>query len=304
MCIRDRLNMALRGLTNGGAPPAAVMSADAYGSCADYSRIEAICRHYGVPLIEDASASLGATHNDRPAGSFGVLAVLNFDNERLVTGGGGGALVGPRHIVERARSLADQGRRPSRPSTYDEVGYSYALSNLLAAVASAQLSRLDQIVERTRAINARYASIIALVPGVSLVDIDRDGHGNGWLSVAHIDRGVHPTPGEIGRRMAEHGIETRPAMKPLHRQKHLSECRRVGGVASEMHFSSGLVLPSGASMTNFDQERVISSLLAALRPSPDPLSQVSVIDLNTELDIRSAQPRQRRDSRLPTQRAA
>ena len=302
------LRMALRGLANGERRPAAVLIVDAYGSCADYLRIETICNYYRIPIIEDASASLGATHAGRPAGSFGALAAVSFDNDRLVTGGGGGALIGSRHMIERARYLANQAQRPTLHFAGDDLGYSYQLSNLLAAVASAQLNRLGQIVERTRSLNARYASIMSMIPGVSLLDIDNDGFGNGWLSVACIDQDKHPTPQAIATRMAVDGIEVRPAHKPLHLRGALAEEVRVGGAAAEYHCATALSLPSGASMTDFDQERVISSLLRALRPSPDPLSAVidlkPEINLDPEIDVRSAQPQQHRESQPPTQRAA
>lgn len=299
----ELLDMALRGLANSNHPPAAVMTVDLYGSCADYSRIEAICAHYRVPILEDAAEAIGASHAGRPAGSFGALAAISFNGNKLVTSGGGGALVGPPHLIERARHLAGQARESALHFEHHEIGYAYRLSNLLAAVAAAQLDRLGAISGRTRAINARYREVFSMFPGVSLIDIDRDGHGNGWLTVVEVDQAKHPTPTQICQMMAVDNIEARPAWKPMHLQKVYADSVMVGGAASEHHFRSGICLPSGSAMTSADQERVISSFLSALTP-PRPPMAASVIDLNPGLDVRTEQPQQHLDSPAPNPRAA
>lgn len=296
------LEATIRGLVNGGNPPAAVMTVDLYGSCADYGRIGPICARYGVPIVEDAAESIGATHAGRPAGSFGTLAAFSFNGNKLVTSGGGGALVGPRHMIERARKLAGQGRESALHFEHREIGYAYRLSNLLAAVASAQIDRVGEMMGRTREINHRYREVVDMIPGASLLDIDRDGHGNGWLSVLLLDQDRHRTPAEICQAMAADNIEARPAWKPMHLQELYQDSVIIGGDASEGHFASGLCLPSGSSITADDQERVIASLLAALTQPSDPSS--AVIDLNPELDVRSEQPQQHLENPVASQRAA
>ena len=186
---------------------------------------------------------------------------------------------------------------------HHEVGYAYRLSNLLAAVATAQLDRLGAISERTRAINARYRAIFDMLPGVSLIDIDRDGRGNGWLTVVELDQSRHPTPTQICQMMAVDNIEARPAWKPMHLQKAHEGAVMIGGAASEHHFRSGVCLPSGSAMTSADQERVISSFLSALAPTRPPIAG-RVIDLNPGLDVRTEQPQPRLDSPAPNPRAA
>ncbi len=297
------LDIALRGLVNAGTAPAAVMTVDLYGSCADYSRIEEICSQYRVPILEDAAESIGATHAGRPAGSFGAVAAISFNGNKLVTSGGGGALVGPRHVIARARHLAGQARESALHFEHHEVGYAYRLSNLLAAVATAQLDRLGEMMSRTRAINLRYRDVLSMIPGVAVLDIDRDGRGNGWLTVVQIDQNRHPLPGAICEQMAEDNIEARPAWKPMHLQVAYENHVMIGGAASEQHFANGLCLPSGSSMTNADQERVIGSFLAALTRPPETQS-AAIIDLDPEVDVRSEQPQQHLDSRAATQRAA
>ena len=90
----DQLERAIRNLDAVGYRPAAVMTVDLYGACANYREIERTCRQFDIPIIEDAAEAIGATHLGRPAGSFGTLAAFSFNGNKLVTTGGGGALVG------------------------------------------------------------------------------------------------------------------------------------------------------------------------------------------------------------------
>ncbi len=282
------LETAVRGLVNSHQRPAAVITVDLYGSCANYTAIEAICAQYGVPIIEDAAEAIGASHAGRPAGSFGAISAFSFNGNKMVTAGGGGALVGPKHLIEQARYLASQARSNELHFEHSNVGYAYGLSNLSAAIASAQLARLGTMIERTRSIHSRYAEIMAMLPGISLLDIDCEGTGNGWLSVVELDQDRHRTPHEICRSMAADGIEARPAWKPMHLQPLYSKATMIGGQACEQHFASGLCLPSGSSMTRADQERVISSFLAAISAGPPSAPQAAtVIELDNPVDVRT-----------------
>lgn len=294
----DALEKALSHLHGAGHRAKAVVTVDLYGSCANYEQITPICSKYAVPILEDAAEAIGATHNGAPAGSFGRLGVFSFNGNKLVTTGGGGALVGPRSLIDRARHLASQARLPERHFEHSDVGYAYRMSNLLAAVGSAQLQRLDQLINRTRQIHYRYMEALHHLPGVDIIRQDGDGRGNGWLTVIMTDPGRHVSPSRICEILdSRYNIEARPAWKPLHLQSPYQGFTLTGGDEAVRHFSRGLCLPSGSSMTDDEQQRVIDSLIHILRPHTD------VIDLDRP-QITAATTRQHQDNPAPTQRAA
>lgn len=244
-------------LSRAGRRPAAVLSVDCYGSCADHSTIASICERHGIPYVVDAAESIGASHRGHPSGSFGDLAVFSFNGNKLVTTGGGGALLGSERHIERARHLATQARNPGRHFDHDDIGYAYRLSNLSAAVGNGQLDRLDELVAATRAVHARYVDGFADVDGVRVQPIDADGRGNGWLSVIHLDPQRHRTPDEIAEMLDGHDIEARPTWRPMHRQPvHAHSEFSSTGVADRLA-TTGLCLPSGSSLSESDQDRVI-----------------------------------------------
>ena len=253
--------------------PKAVVSVDLYGQCADYDAILAACEEHGVPVIEDAAEALGATYRDRPAGSFGAIGVLSFNGNKIITTSGGGALVSEdAALVERARHLASQARQPTAHYEHEEVGYNYRLSNLLAAVGRAQLARLDGFVERRREINRRYRAALGGGDGISFLPEAPAGHSTCWLTCVLLDEdrlGVGPE--QVREQLEAHNIEARPLWKPMHLQPAYRGCRVVGGAVAEDLFLRGLCLPSGSTLSNEGQQRVIDAFLQSPRLRRDEM---------------------------------
>jgi len=255
----------LESLVSAGRTPAAVMTVDLYGNCADYDAIREICDHHDIPVLEDAAEALGASYRGRPAGSLGDLGVFSFNGNKIVTTGGGGALVGPKPFIDRARHLATQARTEALHFEHDELGYAYRMSNVLASIGRAQLDRLDEMIGRTRELHARYVDELGDIDGLHITSQNSFGRGNGWLTVLTLDPKMHPTPHEVCATLDEANIEARPAWKPMHLQTIYRDSEIHGGANAERHYRRGLCLPSGSSMTDEQQTRVIGALRAALQ---------------------------------------
>ncbi|WP_436529512.1 DegT/DnrJ/EryC1/StrS family aminotransferase [Actinoplanes sp. HUAS TT8] len=251
------LDELLGELSAEGTPVRAVLTVDLYGSCADYERILPICERYGVPVVEDAAESLGATRGSRAAGSFGRAAALSFNGNKIMTTSGGGMLLTrDGDLAVRARYLAGQARLPVEHYEHSEIGYNYRLSNVLAALGRAQLLRLDEMIEKRRRVRDVYAKVFAHVDGVTLPGGD-DPAANCWLTAVVAD------PGRTGwhvRDLAAHlaagGVETRPIFKPMHLQPVFAGARTALSGAAEHLFRNGLVLPSGSALTDSEVQRV------------------------------------------------
>lgn len=248
-----------------GNLPKAVIATDLYGQCADYGRLEPACQRYEIPLVEDAAEALGATHRERPAGSFGTCAVFSFNGNKIVTTSGGGLLASDdQDLVETARHLASQARSPAPHYEHEEVGFNYRMSNLCAAVGRGQLRSLDRKIARRRDIHERYRR--ALVPaGVRFMPQTQEGTGNYWLTVVTIDPSVlHVDRETVRRHLGELNIEARPTWKPMHMQPVFCKATILGGSVSEKVFADGLCLPSGSGLTDSEIDRVIDAMLEAL----------------------------------------
>ena len=249
-----------------GTLPKAVVVVDLYGQCADYDAIGAVCARYEVPLIEDAAEALGARYDGRPAGSFGRIAVVSFNGNKILTTSGGGALLADdATLVARARYLASQARQPAVHYEHTEVGYNYRLSNLLAALGRAQLRRLDAFVDRRRANRAfyRHAFSTPIAEGaLRLMPEAPRCRSTFWLTCVEIDADAFGATGEeIRGRLARANIEARPVWKPMHLQPVFEGRRVVGGSVAESLFARGLCLPSGSALTNAELEEIADLVL-------------------------------------------
>jgi dTDP-4-amino-4,6-dideoxygalactose transaminase len=272
----ELLMTAIDTLQAEGARVVAAMSVDLFGRCADYDKIVPGLAERGVPLIEDAAEALGATYHGSPAGSFGAAAALSFNGNKIMTTSGGGMLLSDDlNLIERARYLSTQARQPAEYYEHTEIGFNYRLSNVLAALGRGQLSRLDGMLARRRAIREMYVDGLAGVPGVSFLGRDEhDGQGRGddedncWLTCIVLDPAVASvTATQLIVGLAEEDIESRRLWKPMHLQPVFGSNRSFVNGQSERLFDRGVTLPSGSALTDDEIQRVLTLLVAYLSPS-------------------------------------
>jgi len=199
--------------------------------------------------------------------------VLSFNGNKIMTTSGGGMLLSDDgDLIERARYLSTQARQPAAYYEHTEIGYNYRLSNVLAALGRAQLSRLDAMMARRREIREMYVDGLADVPGVSF--LGRDGHDpqgrgdagdNCWLTCIVLDPGVTSVnPTQLIAELAGEDIESRRLWKPMHLQPVFASSRSFVNGASEQLFDRGVTLPSGSALADDEIERVLKVLHTAM----------------------------------------
>ncbi|MFG2046878.1 DegT/DnrJ/EryC1/StrS family aminotransferase [Micromonospora sp. NPDC048935] len=257
----DLLSDLLGRLVDAGRRVAAVLSVDINGRCADYDRLLPLCAAMGVPVVEDAAQALGSTYRGRCAGTFGRVGIYSFSHNKVMTTTGGGMLVSDDPaLVARARHLATQAREPVSHYEHRDVGYNYRLSTLLAALGRAQLTRLDSMIARRRALRNRYARLFGGVTGTRILGAGDPG-SNCWLTSVVVEpERTGWQPAQLAEHLASHGVECRPMWKPMHRQPVYAD-RQVArtGVADGL-FATSLSLPSGSALTDDQVERVFAAI--------------------------------------------
>ena len=258
----ELLEQALTELRTSGVRVAAIVPVDLLGKSADYTRILPIAERFGVPVLADAAEALGASHLGRPAGSFGHAAALSFNGNKIMTTSGGGMLLtDDEDLAARVRYLSTQARQPAVHYEHTEVGYNYRLSNLLAALGRAQLTRLDEMMARRRHVRDAYRALVAEVPGVEIFGGTDDAEDNCWLTSILINPATTGwTSVDVRNALAAADIESRPLWKPMHLQTVFADAPVLLNGTAERLFETGLTLPSGSALSEADVERVISVL--------------------------------------------
>jgi pyridoxal phosphate-dependent aminotransferase EpsN len=244
--------------------PKAVTVVHLFGQSADLDPILAACRHYELPLIEDAAEALGAEYKGKPVGTFGEIGVFSFNGNKIITGTSGGMLVSPRKDwIEKARYWSTQSRLPGVNYAYSELGYNYGFSNLLAGIVRGQLEILPERVNQRRAIAFRYRDALSEL-GLSLMPQASFGLHTNWLSCFLIDEQKFGlTAFQLIKHLETFNIESRPVWKPMHTQKLYEAFECIGGAVAEDLNRRGICLPSSSSLSIEDQQRVIREITRA-----------------------------------------
>ena len=139
---------------------AACMPMHTFGFPVHLNELITTCNKWNIPVVEDAAESIGSEYKGMPTGSFGKLGVFSFNGNKIVTSGGGGAIV--TNDVElgiKAKHLTTTAKIP-HPFEYvhDEIGYNFRMPNLNAALACAQLEQLDSFIQNKRKLAIDYGS--------------------------------------------------------------------------------------------------------------------------------------------------
>jgi dTDP-4-amino-4,6-dideoxygalactose transaminase len=254
-----------------GRLPKAVIVVNLYGQSADYDPIGALCGRYGVPIVEDAAESLGATYKGRASGTIGRIGIYSFNGNKIITTSGGGMLVSDNvELIERAKKLATQAREQRPYYHHVEVGYNYRMSNILAGVGRGQLKVLAERVTARRQVFERYRQLLADVPEIDWMPEAEFGRMNRWLSAGVLTADAGLARDELIQHLSLARIEARHVWKPMHLQPifagveyHPHEPGSNASVSDEL-FERGFCLPSSSHLTERQQQRICDVIRQAL----------------------------------------
>ncbi|WP_300300025.1 LegC family aminotransferase, partial [Ferrovibrio sp.] len=231
---------------NTGRRIAAVLPMHAFGHPVALDEIAAICAQYDLPLVEDAAEALGSTYHGRPVGSIGRIGIFSFNGNKIVTTGGGGAVVtNDAALGEKARHLGTTARRRDTGRIeHDAVGFNYGMPGLNAALGLAQVERLPELIQRKRDLAGRYRAAFAGMAGTSLVEELPDTRSIYWLNTLMLDNAAAADAALAA--LHERQIMARPIWTPLHLLPMFRDSPRMPDMQAERLAACGINLPSSA----------------------------------------------------------
>jgi perosamine synthetase len=198
---------------------AAIVPMHTFGHPVDMDEIVAIAKHWDIPVVEDAAESLGSIYKGRAVGSEARLAALSFNGNKIVTTGGGGAiLTNDEELGRRAKHITTTAKLPHKWAfVHDEIGFNYRLPNLNAALGCAQLEQLDGFLASKRRLAAAYDRAFAGVPGVAFAREPEGTTSNYWLNAILLDEAHADQRDEVLAALNDAGFGARPAWTLMHR---------------------------------------------------------------------------------------
>jgi perosamine synthetase len=243
----------------------AIIPVHLYGHPCDMEAISAIATRHNLYVIEDAAEAHGAALHGRKVGSFGHINCFSFYGNKIITTGEGGmCLTSDQDLAQRMRILRDHGASPTRRYWHDVVGFNYRMTNLQAAVGSAQVDKLDNLIAQRRQISAWYDDAFrhfAEIGAMRLPPRMPWAESVCWLYSILIEDAFGLTRDEIIQELGRQGIETRPFFYPLHVMPPYFRNSQAFPVAEDLA-RKGLSLPSSANVSQEVVTRIADCVTA------------------------------------------
>lgn len=239
----------------------AIMLVHTFGHPAEMDEIMEIAKEHGLAVIEDAAPAIGAEYKGQKVGSFGDFSCFSFQGGKMaVSGEGGMLLTNNKELYERALLLANMGRTDSKAVFWsDEIGYEYIMSNLTAALALAQLRRVDELMQKKRNIFAAYHARLKDAEGIKLIAEKPYCRSNYCYPSILLPDVTREQRDEILSGLKRENIHARPAFPQMSRFP-VFEQRFPNPVALQVE-ERGISLPSALNMTEEDVAFVSNALI-------------------------------------------
>lgn len=231
-------------------PIKALIVMHTFGHPVDLAPLSACCHAYGLELIEDAAEALGSFYQEKHVGHWGRVTALSFNGNKIVTTGGGGALLtGDRQVAERARHLSTTAKRPhSWAFFHDEVAYNYRLPNINAALGCGQMEQINEFLNSKRRLAYRYHQALEGVEGISFFSEPPHSKSNYWLNAMLLDESLEHLQGELLGELHRAGILARPPWTPLNQLPMYRGCPSMNLTVAPSLAQRIINLPSSSTL--------------------------------------------------------
>ncbi|MEU9453458.1 DegT/DnrJ/EryC1/StrS family aminotransferase [Streptomyces sp. NPDC048277] len=249
----------------------AVLAVHQGGVPADVHALRAACADRDLPLVEDAACAIGSTVGGKPVGHGALLAAWSFHPRKLVTTGEGGMITtDDAEWAARLRRLREHGMNASAADrhasnkpvleSYLEVGFNYRMTDVQAAIGLVQLGKLDAMIARRRELAARYDALLHDVPGLTPVRDPAHGTSNFQSYWVLLDEDFPVGRDELLAALAEAGVSARRGIMAAHLEPAYADHPRAPLPVTERLTRGSLILPLFHTMTEAQQDRVVTAL--------------------------------------------
>lgn len=229
---------------------AAVVPMHVFGHPVDLDSLFEVCKNFKLLLIEDAAESLGSFYKGKHTGNWGKLSVLSFNGNKIITTGGGGAiLTNDPNLADRAKHLSTTAKLPHKwEYRHDAIGYNYRLPNINAALGCAQMENLTDFLKEKRKLTKRYRNAFKNVKGIHFFIEPVHAQSNYWLNTILLAQGLEHERDTVLQTLNDNGIQARPVWTLLHKLPMYKTCPKMDLTTAENLENRLINIPSSAGL--------------------------------------------------------
>ena len=195
-----------------------------FGHAVHLNELVELAEKYHLVLVEDAAESLGTYYQGKHTGSFGKINAMSFNGNKIITTGGGGAiLTDDEDLADYAKHLTTTAKKTHKwEYVHDEIGYNYRMPNINAALGCAQLEKLEQFLHAKKELTKTYKQLLENIDGVQLFMQPAFSNSNYWLQTLLLDESTDRN--EVLTFLNENGVMSRPIWQPMHELDMFKNC--------------------------------------------------------------------------------
>lgn len=207
----------------------AIVPMHVFGHPVDMNALNIVAYEHNIKVVEDAAESLGSFYKTKHTGTLSELGVLSFNGNKIITTGGGGAiLTNNETFAKRAKHLTTTAKIPHKwDFNHDEIGYNYRMPNLNAALGCAQLEQIESFIKSKRELYRLYKLKLEHISEIKLMAETIGNQSNYWLQAIVLSEKVKDQFDKILKVTNNFGISTRPIWKPLDELTPYVNCPRM-----------------------------------------------------------------------------
>jgi perosamine synthetase len=221
-----------------------------FGHPCNIHELLAIAHDYKLKMVEDSAESLGSFYDGRHTGTFGLLGIISFNGNKLLTTGGGGAiLTNNENIANHIKHLTTTAKI-SHPWNYvhDEIGYNFRMPNINAALGCAQLEQINTFLSSKRRLYYRYENVFNKIKNVKLMAEPINCKSNYWLQTLILSEKMAYQKDNVLKVTNEIGLSTRPSWTLINKLKPYNLCQNAPLPIAESLSKRIINIPSGSGL--------------------------------------------------------
>jgi len=205
----------------------AIIAVHIFGNPMNIKELLKIAEKYKLKVIEDAAEALGSYYKNTHLGNFGDIGILSFNGNKIITTGGGGALlIKSNKIAEKAKHLSNVAKKKHRWEYFhDQVGFNYRMPNINAALGCAQISNINKLIKAKKKLHFQYRKNFSKIKEVKFITVNPlSKKNNYWLNTIFIYDSSFAKRNKLLKALHSRGYYCRPVWVPLHKLPIYKKC--------------------------------------------------------------------------------